>query len=152
MSDGQKTHELKTDPAVFAAVLDGTKTYEIRKDDRGFGVGDCLVLRETASTGAEMASGASLEYTGRTITAAVTHLLRGPVYGLQDGWVILSLGSIWRPIETAPNNTNVLIAEPDDGLWIIVVANRWGGKWDGANDGMSMWPSHWRPLPAPPEE
>jgi len=86
-----KRHELKTDPAVFAAVLAGAKTHEIRKNDRGFAVGDELLLRETTHTGAEIAAGAPLEYTGRTITRTVSHVLTG--YGLQEGWCILSLAA-----------------------------------------------------------
>lgn len=82
-------HELKTDPAVFAAVLSGAKTHEIRANDRGFAVGDILLLRETVSTGEAMRAGALLEYTGREITRTVSHVLTG--YGLQDGWCILSL-------------------------------------------------------------
>lgn len=39
-------HELKIWPAFFAAVAEGTKTFEFRKDDRKFGVGDILILRE----------------------------------------------------------------------------------------------------------
>lgn len=97
-------HELKTDPEVFQAMIDGGKTYEIRKDDRGFKVGDTLTLRETRYTGKEMASyehpdhpgrtveGRPLAYTGRTTGRVVTHILRGPIYGLKDGWVILSCG------------------------------------------------------------
>lgn len=84
-------HELKTDSEVFQALIDGAKTYELRKDDRGFAVGDTLTLRETKHTGAEMAAGAPLEYTGRTTGRVVTHILRGPIYGLTDGWVILSV-------------------------------------------------------------
>lgn len=84
-------HELKTDSEVFEAVLRGEKTYEIRKDDRGFNVGDELRLRETASTGAQMKCyGFPLEYTGREVTKTVSHILRGPIYGLAEGWAILS--------------------------------------------------------------
>ena len=96
-------HELKTDPDVFQALVDGRKTYELRKDDRGFQVGDTLTLRETRYTGQEMISyehpdhpgrivfGKPLEYTGRTVGRVVTHILRGPIYGLADGWAILSV-------------------------------------------------------------
>jgi hypothetical protein len=83
-------HELKTDPEVFQALIDGVKTYELRKDDRGFSVGDTLMLRETLNTGAQMAGGAPLGYSGRIADRVVTHILRGPIYGLADGWVILS--------------------------------------------------------------
>src|SRR5574343_2051457 len=87
-----KTHDLKTDPEVFKAVQDGRKTYEIRKNDRGFAVGDLLLLRETEHSGAAMAGGAPLVYTGRRELRAVTHMLTGPIYGLAAGWSILSLG------------------------------------------------------------
>lgn len=83
-------HELKTDPDMFQATISGEKTYEIRKDDRGFHVGDTLTLRETVDDGADMELGVPLEYTGRTTERVVTHVLRGPIYGLSEGWVILS--------------------------------------------------------------
>lgn len=40
-----KVIELKTDPELFEATLNGTKDWEIRFNDRGFKVGDKLVLR-----------------------------------------------------------------------------------------------------------
>jgi hypothetical protein len=89
--EGLVTHELKTDPEVFQAVAVGAKTYEIRKDDRGFVVGDKLRLLETVSTGEEMRNGAPLSYTGKMTEAVVTHILRGPVYGLKNGWVLMSI-------------------------------------------------------------
>ena len=41
-----KTHELKIYPKYFEAILDGKKTFEIRKNDRYFHVGDRIVLKE----------------------------------------------------------------------------------------------------------
>lgn len=39
-------HELKTIPKYFNAVREGRKTFEVRKDDRNFQVGDTLNLRK----------------------------------------------------------------------------------------------------------
>ena len=84
-------HELKTDPEVFDQVMDGEKTFEIRKDDRGFNVGDDLLLRKTVYTGEEMKNGRPLEYEGSFWTVSVKHIMRGPIYGLKDGWCIISI-------------------------------------------------------------
>ena len=88
------THDLKTWPEYFAAVLDGSKTFELRSNDRGFSVGDLLRLREwDPETSA---------YTGREVTRSVSYLLpgpdfgpptgfAGPVFGLMVGFVIMGL-------------------------------------------------------------
>lgn len=86
-----KEHELKTDKEVFEAVFNEFKNFEIRKNDRGFQVGDKLVLLETSYTGEEMSKGKPLEYTGRIVTAYVNYMLSGPKYGLMDGWCILDI-------------------------------------------------------------
>lgn len=39
-------HDLKTWPTYFERLLDGSKTFEVRKDDRGYQAGDRLILRE----------------------------------------------------------------------------------------------------------
>jgi hypothetical protein len=99
-----KTHELKTDPEVFQDVRDGRKTFEIRFDDRDYNVGDELLLKETTATGSAIRMGlAPLQYTGRKERRTVSHLLRGPLYGLADGWVILSFAM----------NANIAKAERD---------------------------------------
>jgi hypothetical protein len=86
-----KTHELKIDQENYQAILEGLKTYELRKNDRCFSVGDFLLLKETEYTGEEMANGNPLEYTGRQHEVQVIHILSGPIYGLEAGWVIMSI-------------------------------------------------------------
>ena len=39
-------HHLKTLPEYFQAVIDGTKPFEIRNNDRGFKPGDSVILEE----------------------------------------------------------------------------------------------------------
>lgn len=74
-------HELKIQPKYFLAVWEGAKTCELRRDDRGFEVGDILRLREWNGE----------DYTGSMIDVEVTHILRNcPEYGLADGYCILS--------------------------------------------------------------
>ncbi len=40
------THELKTWPVPFWDVTSGSKTFEVRRSDRNFKVGDLLLLKE----------------------------------------------------------------------------------------------------------
>jgi len=82
-------HDLKIKSEYFQAVWDGRKKAELRKDDRGYKVGDILRLREVDGD----------EYTGSELAVRVTHILRDcPEYGLADGYCILSIGSVtdWR--------------------------------------------------------
>lgn len=95
MNESVIEHLLKTDADVFRAMLSGEKTYEIRFNDRNFGIRHVLHLAETEYTGKQMKEeGKPLKFTGRIFNCQVTHILRGPIYGLQDGWVILSVKSI----------------------------------------------------------
>ena len=95
-----KIHKLKTDPFVFQASWDGLRPWEIRNNDRDYQVGDSLVLEETRYTGEQMKTGEwPLEYTGRKLLVEVEFILAGPVYGLQEGWVIMSCLEISRAAE-----------------------------------------------------
>lgn len=63
------THELKTWPEFYQALLEGRKRHEVRVDDRGFQVGDRLRLIEWDP---------ELETpTGRVMDCNVTYLMRG---------------------------------------------------------------------------
>lgn len=90
----KKVHHLKTDPAAFDAVADKTKTFEIRKDDRGFAVGHLLLLKRTKYSAADMAAGAPLVIERVWTACLVTHILRGPIYGLAEGWVVMSVQKV----------------------------------------------------------
>ncbi|NIV38138.1 MAG: DUF3850 domain-containing protein [Anaerolineae bacterium] len=91
ISEQTTEHELKTDPEAFRASLFGTKKWEIRFNDRNFTPGDRVRLRETHFTGAEMADGAPLKYTGHEIRGTIRYLMEGPQYGLAEGWCIFTV-------------------------------------------------------------
>ena len=75
-----KVHELKVLPEYFCAVSEGKKTFELRRDDRGFEVSDGLVLREWDGE----------KYSGRFVKCKVTYILKD-FQGLEAGFVILSI-------------------------------------------------------------
>ena len=77
-----KTHELKTVAPHFEHVRSGVKRADIRRDDRGFAVGDVLVLREYDPT--------TDSYSGREIEVRVTHVL-SDYEALAPGFVMLSI-------------------------------------------------------------
>lgn len=84
-------HELKIDQQCFYDIEAGRKTFEIRKDDRGYVIGDTLLLCQTLSTGVEMANGAALQYTGREVMVEVLYIMRGSCYGLLADYVVMSI-------------------------------------------------------------
>jgi len=77
-------HELKTEPDVFEATWAGRKTAEYRRNDRNFGVGDQLILKEWSREGG---------YTGREVAAVISHVLEGPRFGVPTGYAMLSFTS-----------------------------------------------------------
>lgn len=69
------THELKIWPEFFASILNGTKTFEVRKNDRDFKIGDRILLREYEPD--------TNTYTGDNLLISITYVLHGdPVWGL----------------------------------------------------------------------
>ena len=75
-------HSIKIQKTYFESVLNDTKTFELRKNDRGYEVGDNLILNEIDENN---------RYTGRNITVVVTYILNGPVYGLPSGYCIMAV-------------------------------------------------------------
>ena len=81
-------HVLKTWPAPFHALCAGVKTFEFRKDDRGFEVGDMLVLDEWVPLSDHPDGGYE---TGHATIRWVTYILRGPAFGLPEGYCVMSV-------------------------------------------------------------
>lgn len=77
------THALKTWPEYYNLLQKGDKTFELRKDDRPFEIGDSLILQEY-----ELISG----YTGSELNFQITGILRDAGnFGLRKGFCILSI-------------------------------------------------------------
>lgn len=79
----RKVHELKTWPEPFQALVDGRKHHEVRVDNRGFAVGDHLLLREWNPV-----DGA---FTGRKEVRVVTYKSDGGHFGLPAMLCVLSV-------------------------------------------------------------
>ncbi len=74
-------HSLKCWPLYFAPVKLGLKTWEFRKDDRDFKVGDVLVLHEWEPK-VEV-------YTKRSVAVRVIYIARGGL--IPEGHVVMSV-------------------------------------------------------------
>jgi hypothetical protein len=95
-------HTLKTDPDVYDDVVAGRKTFEIRFNDRDYQVGHRLRLQKTKYSGKEMIAGMPLVFTSDETVVDVLYILHGPLYGLADGWVIMSIEAAPEPASAEP--------------------------------------------------
>jgi hypothetical protein len=118
------THDLKVWSGYFESLLDGTKNFEVRFNDRDFKSGHYLRLREWLNN----------EYTGRELTKRVTYVLQGGVFGLEAGYVALALAAKQSELATllqqqcAPPAT-----EPREA---IQPTGRSGLTWEAAINGL----------------
>jgi len=94
-------HELKTWPEHFQAVVDERKMFELRENDREFGVWDTLLLREWSPNAGR--------YTGRSVKVIVSYMVTGP--WLAAGMVAMSISlhtqqdARWQPFNTGECGT-----------------------------------------------
>lgn len=72
-----KTHELKILSEYYWDIIEGRKTFEIRKNDRDFKVGDVLILREWNG-----------DFTGLSILVEVTYITD---YAQKEGIVVMGI-------------------------------------------------------------
>ena len=75
-------HFLKTYPRYYEDVVAGKKRFEVRQDDRGFQVGDSLLLQEYDP---------SKGYTGRRMEVDVVYKLPGGAFGILPNFCVLGI-------------------------------------------------------------
>lgn len=80
----KKTHKLKITPQYYKEVANGTKTFEIRKNDRNYQMGDIVILREY-NEGTE-------DYTGNELSFKIGFITS---YGQVNDYVVFSI----QPLE-----------------------------------------------------
>ena len=86
----KKVHDVKLGTTFFDDVKTGRKTFELRKNDRGYKEGDTIVLHEYKDG----------TTTGRTITKKIVYMLED-FTGLEDGYCILGLGEAAETLQEA---------------------------------------------------
>lgn len=87
-------HTLKIHPQYYARVADGSKTFEVRENDRGFQSGDTITLQEWDPTTLNEQSPTPKGYTG----SPDLRFKIGYIYVLSGTTIIFSL----LPIDKAP--------------------------------------------------
>lgn len=81
-----KTHELKVITRFWPSVVDGTKPFEVRRNDRGFTVGDLVKLCEYDATG--------IGFTGNHLVRKIGFILYPEDMAdisIKPGYVVLGL-------------------------------------------------------------
>lgn len=96
-----RVHHLKSWPEPFAAMEEGRKTFDVRKDDRGFMVGDVICLHEW-DPGLQPYASLDVE-PGETkadrLYRKVTYVLYGGRFGLPEGLCVLGVEPCEEPGE-----------------------------------------------------
>lgn len=73
-----KVHELKIAPEYFGPVFDGIKTFEIRKNDRGYEIGDLIHLKEFDDEA----------FTGKSVIMEITYTT---TYNQEPGYLVFAI-------------------------------------------------------------
>ena len=76
-------HQLKIWPEYYTAMMFGSKSLEVRKNDREYKISDYLFLREWDPK--------TKNYTGRVLARMVINILYGGQFGIEKGYVVMSL-------------------------------------------------------------
>ena len=76
-------HRLKTWPMFYDRIISGEKTFEVRRKDRDFKVGDILILQEWNPE--------NQSYTTREFKVKVKYILEGYNLGIRVDFCVMSI-------------------------------------------------------------
>ena len=92
-------HGLKTWPEYFEEIINGNKTFEVRRMDRNFKPGDILDLQEWNPQAGT--------YTHRNIRLEITYVLEGGQFGIDKGFCVIGFKAP-EPLQTIKSKEEVL--------------------------------------------
>ncbi|MDE2106738.1 MAG: DUF3850 domain-containing protein [Patescibacteria group bacterium] len=81
-----REHLLKTVEPWWSAVECGSKQFEVRRDDRGFALGDVLILRRFDPLRPTM-----MDADRADVRKRVSYILPGGQFGIEEGYVVMGL-------------------------------------------------------------
>ncbi len=87
-----KLHILKIKEEYFHAILDGVKTFELRKNDRNYQVGDLIHFKDVEGEEFNYCFFSSDDEYAEKIVFQITYVLKNvPEYGLDKDYCILGI-------------------------------------------------------------
>lgn len=86
-----RTHRLKTLPDYWNAVLEGDKTFEVRRDDRGFQKGDILELVRLKKNHTGWVEDRTGDNHPFVLERRIAYILTGGQLGIEPGYVVIGL-------------------------------------------------------------
>jgi ParB family chromosome partitioning protein len=81
-----KVHRIKCAVEFYEDLRLDVKKFELRRNDRDYRKGNILIIEEF-----DVAKG---QFTGRSCQREVTFILYGPMYGLKEGYCIMSITDV----------------------------------------------------------
>jgi hypothetical protein len=76
-------HVIKTWDECMMDIATHKKTFEVRKNDRGYDVGDILLMQGFDKE--------KKKYTSKSLEAEVTYILHGGQFGIQEGYCVMGI-------------------------------------------------------------
>lgn len=100
MSSAETVHQLKTHARYWDAVENGSKTFEVRRNDRAFQTGDILELEKVENDPPHAyVTAPGHRFSKMVIRKRVSYLLQGGQFGIDPAFCVLGLQDVEEPTD-----------------------------------------------------